>query len=413
MSGLNPAQQEAVQTLAGPMLVLAGAGSGKKRGVVTYRIAKPHQASHAGPSGFWAVTFTNKAATENAGTFDRPARQAKNNARKSALFHAHCVRVLRRHARKTRLPRTICDLRQGRSGKPRPQRAARKFACPSETMRPADLLHQISRWKGPLAASGRCRTRKPRSDKEHLASMGLPPLSDCAEKPLAPSIFDDLLLLTEELFTQHADARQHEAQLFDHLLVDEYQDTSAVQYRIIAALAAGPSQPLRRRRRRPIHLRLARGRSAAHFAFCPRLDRRQSHPPGVELSLHLRHSGNREPAHHVQQAPARQSAPRRPARAAIRREFCNTIARLMKPATTVADIRRRLEADHLEPRDSGDFCSAPTSSRGRLRRSCARLRFRMSFSAASRSSIAKRSRTSSLTCARSIRRGTKSRCSAS
>src|SRR5437763_16277679 len=94
---LNPAQQEAVQTLAGPMLVLAGAGSGKTR-VVTFRIANLIR-QKTRPERILAVTFTNKAAAEMQERVSALMGKLKEPPR-SSTFPAHCVRVLRRHARK-------------------------------------------------------------------------------------------------------------------------------------------------------------------------------------------------------------------------------------------------------------------------------------------------------------------------
>jgi DNA helicase-2/ATP-dependent DNA helicase PcrA len=103
-------------------------------------------------------------------------------------------------------------------------------------MRPGDLLYQISRWKT-MALRPPDAAKEAQNDKEHLAAMGYRRYQKSLQ--IAGAVdFDDLLLLTEELFQQHAAARQQEAALFDHLLVDEYQDTSGVQYRIIKALAA-------------------------------------------------------------------------------------------------------------------------------------------------------------------------------
>ena len=233
MAGLNPEQHEAVQTLAGPMLVLAGAGSGKTR-VVTFRIANliKHRTR---PERILAVTFTNKAAAEMQERLTGLIGKQKERPQIST-FHSHCVRVLRRHARKLGYPERFAIYDRG-DQESLARTVLREIRVPSETMRPADLLHQISRWKS-LSLRPPDAGRAAMNDKEHLAAMGYRRYQ-AALKITGAVDFDDLLLLTEELFTEHADASRQEAERFDHVLVDEYQDTSAVQYRIIAALANG------------------------------------------------------------------------------------------------------------------------------------------------------------------------------
>ena len=153
MSGLNPAQQEAVQTLAGPMLVLAGAGSGKTR-VVTFRIANLIKHSTR-PERILAVTFTNKAAAEMQERLAGLLGKLKERPQIST-FHSHCVRVLRRHARKLGYPERFAIYDRG-DQESLARGVLREIRVPSETLRPGDLLYQISRWKTHVAAAARCR----------------------------------------------------------------------------------------------------------------------------------------------------------------------------------------------------------------------------------------------------------------
>ncbi|HMC09925.1 MAG TPA: UvrD-helicase domain-containing protein [Pirellulaceae bacterium] len=228
---LNPPQQDAVQTLAGPMLVLAGAGSGKTR-VVTFRIANliRHKTR---PERILAVTFTNKAATEMQERVSGLLGKLKERPQIST-FHAHCVRVLRRHARKLGYPERFAIYDRG-DQESLARNVLREIRVPSELMRPADLLYQISRWKT-VSIRPPDAAKEARSDKEHLAAMGYRRYQKSLQTAGAVD-FDDLLLLTEELFEKHPVARKDEAARFDHLLVDEYQDTNGSQYRIIKALA--------------------------------------------------------------------------------------------------------------------------------------------------------------------------------
>jgi ATP-dependent DNA helicase UvrD/PcrA len=232
MSGLNPAQQEAVETLKGPLLVLAGAGSGKTR-VVTYRIANliKHRTP---PARILAVTFTNKAAAEMQQRIGDLLGKLKQRPQIST-FHSHCVRILRRHAKKLGYPERFAIYDRG-DQESLARSVLREIRVPGELLRPGDLLYHISRWKTHSLRPAEA-AKEARSDKEHLAAMGYRRYQKALQNAGAVD-FDDLLLLTEELFQKHPAARQQEAALFDHLLVDEYQDTNGSQYRIVKALAA-------------------------------------------------------------------------------------------------------------------------------------------------------------------------------
>ncbi len=231
---LNAPQQEAVDTLTGPLLVLAGAGTGKTR-VVTHRIARLIQ-SGIRPNRILAVTFTNKAAGE---MLDRASAMLKTKKKDQdqpeiSTFHSLCVRVLRRHITHLGYPTqfSICD----RGDQESIARAAlRDIRVPDSALRPGELLFYISRWKTvgtmPPDAAATAAT-----DKEHLASAAFRRYQ-AALRAAGAVDFDDLLLLTDELFTRFPEVHRAEAGRFDHILVDEYQDTNAVQYRIVKALA--------------------------------------------------------------------------------------------------------------------------------------------------------------------------------
>ncbi|MCA9218694.1 MAG: UvrD-helicase domain-containing protein [Planctomycetales bacterium] len=236
---LNPPQRMAVETLSGPLLVLAGAGTGKTR-VVTYRVANLIRHGTA-PDRILAVTFTNKAAAEMqeriAAQLGHGRRRSKDKAAKkpvTATFHSHCVRVLRRHIRRLGYPEQFAIYDRG-DQESIARTVLRDIRVSNEMLRPADLLYFIGNWKTravrPPAAVAEAET-----DKEHLAAMGYRRYQKALK--LAGAVdFDDLLLCTEQLFAEFDDVRRQEADLFDHLLIDEYQDTNASQYRIVKALA--------------------------------------------------------------------------------------------------------------------------------------------------------------------------------
>jgi DNA helicase-2/ATP-dependent DNA helicase PcrA len=229
---LNPEQIKAVTTLSGPMLVLAGAGSGKTR-VVTYRIRALIERGTP-PSRILAVTFTNKAAREMRTRAKQLLERRRGDGPEISTLHSLCVRILRRHAERLGYPKTfsICDAGDQESIA---RAALRHIRVEQSTLRPGDLLSIVGGWKSkgldPSAA-----LESASEDREQLAALAY-------ERYQAGLVsqgsldFDDLLLCTEQLFTRFPEVRKEEAARFDQLMIDEYQDTNASQYRIIRGLA--------------------------------------------------------------------------------------------------------------------------------------------------------------------------------
>jgi DNA helicase-2/ATP-dependent DNA helicase PcrA len=231
---LNPSQYDAVHTLSGPLLVLAGAGTGKTR-VVIYRIAELIR-NRIRPERILAVTFTNKAANEMQERAAALLGKRLKQRPEMSTFHSLCVRILRRHIRQLGYPANFAIYDRGdQEGVARS--VLREIKVADSMLRPGDLLYFIGRWKTasvrPEEAAALAQT-----DKEHLAAAGYRRYQN-ALKAAGALDFDDLLLVTEDLLKDHPKVRQAEAGRFDHLLVDEYQDTNASQYRIVKALAAG------------------------------------------------------------------------------------------------------------------------------------------------------------------------------
>lgn len=229
---LNAPQKEVVRTRSGPLLVLAGAGTGKTR-VVTHRIAELIRHGIK-PSRILAVTFTNKAAEEMQ---ERAAATLGKNLKERpeiSTFHSLCVRILRRQIHHLGYPAKFAIYDRGdQEGAARA--ALREIKVGDGVLRPGDLLYIISRWKsaaiGPDEAVSVAQT-----DKEHLAASAYRRYQ-VALKAAGAVDFDDLLLCTEELFRRFPKVLAEEAARFDHVLVDEYQDTNGSQYRIVKALA--------------------------------------------------------------------------------------------------------------------------------------------------------------------------------
>jgi DNA helicase-2/ATP-dependent DNA helicase PcrA len=238
MPDLNPAQRDAVETLSGPMLVLAGAGTGKTR-VVTYRVAKLIR-NRIAPDRILAVTFTKKAAAEMreraVALLPKARRGTKPKRPEISTFHSLCVRILRRHIERLGYPKTfsICDRNEQES---LARAALREIKAPTDTLRPGDLLAIIGGWKmrsvSPPEATSLAET-----DREHLAAIAYRRYQN-ALKTLGTVDFDDLLLLVEQLFKRWPSVRRDEAARFDHVLIDEYQDTNQSQYEIVRGLAMG------------------------------------------------------------------------------------------------------------------------------------------------------------------------------
>jgi DNA helicase-2/ATP-dependent DNA helicase PcrA len=248
---LNPAQRAAVETLRGPLLVLAGAGTGKTR-VVTHRIA--NLIRHGTPAErILAVTFTRKAAGEMqdralallAPPARSPARPGARPARSPrgkkpaarphiSTFHALCVQMLRRHITRLGYPQqfAICDRGDQES---LARGALREIRVPEELLRPGDLLAIIGNWKNRSITPGGAASLAA-SDREHLAAAAYKRYQNTLQARGVVD-FDDLLLLAERLLAEHPAVRREEAGRFDHILVDEYQDTNGSQYRIVKSLA--------------------------------------------------------------------------------------------------------------------------------------------------------------------------------
>lgn len=236
---LNPAQHEAVNTLRGPLLVLAGAGTGKTR-VVTHRIAELIRTGTPADR-ILAVTFTRKASGEMLERASKllPKRRGKKSSQPRpfiSTFHSLCVRILRRHISELGYPKrfSICD-RGDQEAEARG--ALRDIRCPNETLKPGDLLAIIGQWKTRSILPGEAATIS-ETDKEHLAAAAYRRYqSNLKAKGVVD--FDDLLLLTQQLFQKFPKIRREEAHLYDHVLIDEYQDTNQSQYQIVKGLAMG------------------------------------------------------------------------------------------------------------------------------------------------------------------------------
>jgi DNA helicase-2/ATP-dependent DNA helicase PcrA len=231
LSKLNPEQREAVLHRDGPLLILAGAGSGKTR-VITFRIAHLIGDGHAEPDQVLAVTFTNKAAGEMR---ERVEGLIGGDAQRVWLstFHSLCARLLRREAPRIGLSRDFVIYDSSDQAAVVKQ-ALRELNIDDKFVPPRMALSRIShaknRMEGPDSLRGSFDVRG-----EHLAKIYERYIA--ALRDANALDFDDLLLKTVELFEDVEQVRDFYSRKFRYVMVDEYQDTNRPQYLLIRRLA--------------------------------------------------------------------------------------------------------------------------------------------------------------------------------
>lgn len=230
---LNPAQATAVKFGSGPLLVLAGAGSGKTR-VLTYRVA--HLVKHRGvdPRQILAITFTNKAAREMRDRIGRLASAAAP-ALWVSTFHAACLRILRRHIELLGYNRNFGIYDEGDQQTVVKECLKELFLDPKRYP-PNTFLGAIS-WQKNLLVTPEAYARTADGYFEEKVVSVYRAYQEMLERNNALD-FDDLLMLTVRLFQEQPDVLAYYQERFQHVLVDEYQDTNHVQYMWIHHLAA-------------------------------------------------------------------------------------------------------------------------------------------------------------------------------
>src|SRR4029078_8580396 len=238
LADLNPEQRQAVETLDGPVLVLAGAGTGKTR-VLTTRIAHILNLSRAHPSQILAVTFTNKAAREMKERVGQMVGQIVEGMPWLGTFHSIGVKILRRHAEMVGLKSnfTILDV----DDQIRVIKQILEAEKLDEKRWPARVLAMlIDGWKNRGLTPENVPAREPASfangkgKKLYIAYQE-------RLKTLNAADFGDLLLENIPLFRQNADVLRSFQERFRFILVDEYQDTNVAQYLWLKLLAQTPS----------------------------------------------------------------------------------------------------------------------------------------------------------------------------
>ncbi|MFW5933936.1 MAG: UvrD-helicase domain-containing protein [Actinomycetota bacterium] len=233
LEGLNPAQQQAVQAVEGPVLVVAGAGSGKTR-VLTHRIAHLIRDHDVSPFEVLAITFTNKAAGEMAERVSELVGQRLGERMWVTTFHKACVRILRRELPRLGYPGsfTIYDAQDTNR---LISQLAKQLGVDDKRLTPRAIQTAISHAKDELTDFETYRASASGWPESAIAEV-----YEAYEQSLRQANaldFDDLIVKTVEVLQLFDGVREHYQRRFSHLMVDEYQDTNRAQYHLVNLLS--------------------------------------------------------------------------------------------------------------------------------------------------------------------------------
>ncbi|MBO5960128.1 MAG: UvrD-helicase domain-containing protein, partial [Lentisphaeria bacterium] len=233
LDGLNPEQLEAVQTIEGPVLVLAGAGTGKTR-VITARIA--HMIEQGiDPASILGVTFTNKAAKE----MRERIRKIVPGAAAVTLgtFHSFCARVLRRDIRYAGNYDSNYSIADTADQTSIARQAAAELGYAKDQIATADIVSYIGFCKNRMMSPEDAMND---AEEAHPANQSVAEIYERYQKLLELQNmvdFDDMLLLTVRILENHPDVLKRYRDTYKYLLVDEYQDTNGAQFELVRMLA--------------------------------------------------------------------------------------------------------------------------------------------------------------------------------
>lgn len=234
---LNPPQKEAVLQTEGPVLVLAGAGSGKTR-VLTYRLAYILDTGLAGPNNILAMTFTNKAAGEMKERIIHLVKETSTGLDDipwMGTFHSICVKILRRNGELVGLNRNFI-IYDSSDQKAAIKEAMKRLDISIKDFNPNAIHAYISSAKNELIDPEKYETYA-QGYFQQIVSQVYPVYQKVLRENNAVD-FDDLLFHTVNLFRENKEVLEYYQKHFKYILVDEYQDTNHAQYTIVTLLAA-------------------------------------------------------------------------------------------------------------------------------------------------------------------------------
>ena len=242
---LNPQQREAVETTDGPVLILAGAGSGKTR-VITYRIAYLIENLGVMPESILAMTFTNKAASEMVERVDKLVGGLSIAKPVISTFHSFCVRVLRRDIEALRIPSSVPGapaightksfvIYDENDQQQLVKSVMRRLGIDDKQTTPRAVLAHISWAKNHMLDPQEVYLQSADPKTERVAQIYAEYKKELAKANALD--FDDLLLETVRLLKAASEVREYYNRRFQYILVDEYQDTNRPQYELMRLLA--------------------------------------------------------------------------------------------------------------------------------------------------------------------------------
>src|SRR5436189_919888 len=245
LSQLNPQQREAVEATDGPVLILAGAGSGKTR-VITYRIAHLIENIGAMPESILAVTFTNKAAAEMAERVAKIAGGSSVAKPVISTFHSFCVRVLRRDIEALRIPSTVPGqppightksfvIYDESDQQQITKSVMKRLGIDDKELTPRNVLSHISWAKNHMLDQQEVYLNSADQKTECIAHIYEEYRKELRRANALE--FDDLLLEAMRLLKSLEKGREYFTQRLTYVLVDEYQDTNRPQYELMRLLA--------------------------------------------------------------------------------------------------------------------------------------------------------------------------------
>ncbi|MBX4191020.1 UvrD-helicase domain-containing protein, partial [Candidatus Saccharibacteria bacterium] len=234
-SDLNPEQKRAAKTTDGPLLILAGAGSGKTK-TLTHRIAYLLDSNKATPFNILAVTFTNKAAGEMRSRVAKLLGQADNRSFMPYMgtFHSICVRLLRQDGEHIGIPRNFVIWDEG-DRQAAVKQASKQVGVDEKSFPPRLMTSLISGAKNEMVSPSEFAATAEYSPATRAAAK-IYPIYQTMLKDASALDFDDLIGRAVAMLSEHKELRDKWQAQFKYVMIDEYQDTNAAQYKLVKLL---------------------------------------------------------------------------------------------------------------------------------------------------------------------------------